>query len=100
MVIKKNLLHFFFLIFSLILLFILFNFELIHTTYVPHISNPYYKTYSDLKYFGDTQTIFLAAECHKKGFDVFVVNNCMKEFGLNETAHQYGKILFFEFFIY
>ena len=87
----------FFLVFSLILIFIFFYFELIHQTYVPFWKDSFnewpYKTYSNFKYFGDTQTVFLAAECHKAGFDVFK-SECLSDYGI-KSGHDYGRSLLF-----
>jgi len=87
----------FFLIFSLVLTFIFFYSELIHDTYVPFWKDSLvdwsYKTYSNFKYFGDTQTIFLAAECHKAGFDVFL-SECLSEYGI-KSGHAYGRSLLY-----
>jgi hypothetical protein len=78
---------------SVILIFILFYFELIHKTYIPYFENTVYETYSDLKYFGDTQSILISAECHKSGINVFIPNDCMGHYGISDSAFQYGRIL-------
>jgi hypothetical protein len=77
---------------SIILIFILFYFELIHKTYVPFFETNY-QTFSNLKYFGDTQSILISAECHKTDIDVFIPNDCMGRYGISDTAFQYGRIL-------
>jgi len=87
----------FFLIFSLALIFFLFYSGLIHETYVPFWKDSFdewpFKTYSEFKYFGDTKTLFLAAECHKAGFDVFI-SECLLEYGI-PGGHDYGRSLLF-----
>ena len=97
MINKKKKIQIFFLIFSLVLTFIFFYSDLIHDTYVPFWKDSFdnwpFKTYSNFKYFGDTQTLFLAAECHKAGFDVFI-SECLSEYGI-PGGHDYGRSLLF-----
>ena len=97
MINRNKKIQIFFLIFSLVLTFIFFYSELIHDTYVPFWKDSFsdwpYKTYSKFKYFGDTQTIFLAAECHKGGFDVFI-RECLKDYGI-KSGHAYGRSLLY-----
>ena len=85
------------LIFSLVLIFLFFYTGLIHETYVPFWKDSFndwpFKTYSEFKYFGDTQTLFLAAECHKAGFDVFI-SECLSEYGI-PGGHDYGRSLLY-----
>jgi hypothetical protein len=87
----------FFLIFSLALIFIFFYTGLIHETYVAFWKDSFsdwpFKTYSKFKYFGDTQTLFLAAECYKSGFDVFY-GECISDYGIR-TGHDYGRSLLY-----
>ena len=91
---KKQLL---FIIFSLILIFIFFFTDLIHHSYVPYWKDSFenwpFKTYSNFKFFGDTQTLFLAAECFKDGFDVFY-GECISDYGIR-TGHDYGRTLLY-----
>jgi len=85
------------LIFSLALIFIFFYTGLIHETYVPFWKDSFndwpFKTYSEFKYFGDTQTLFLAAECYKSGYDVFY-GECIADYGIR-TGHDYGRSLLY-----
>jgi hypothetical protein len=87
----------FFLIFSLILIFAFFYTDLIHKSYVPYWKDSFdnwpFKTYSNFKYFGDTQTLFMAAECFKSGFDVFY-GECISDYGI-KTGHDYGRSLLY-----
>ena len=91
---KKQLL---FIIFSLVLIFIFFFTDLIHHSYVPYWKDSFenwpFKTYSNFKFFGDTQTLFLAAECFKDGFDVFY-GECISDYGIR-TGHDYGRTLLY-----
>lgn len=93
-IIKKQIL---FIIFSLSLIFIFFFTDLIHHSYVPYWKDSFenwpFKTYSNFKYFGDTQTLFLAAECFKEGFDVFY-GDCISDYGI-KTGHDYGRALLY-----
>ena len=77
--------------------FIFFYSGLIHITYVPSwkiTSGDWpYKTYSNFEYFIDTQTIFLASECNKAGFNVFV-GECLSEYGFKK-GHAYGRSLLY-----
>jgi len=97
MINKNKRIQNFFLILSLVLTFIFFYTGLIHDTYVPFWKDSFsvwpYKFYSEFKYFGDTQTIFLAAECHKAGFDVFL-RECLKDYGI-KSGHAYGRSLLY-----
>ena len=94
---KNNLQQLFFFIFSLILIFIFFYTDIIHKTYVPYWKDSFdtwpFKTYSDFKYFGDTQTLLMAAECFKSGFDVFY-GECISDYGI-KTGHDYGRTLLY-----
>ncbi len=87
----------FFLIFSLILIFVFFYTDLIHKSYVPYWKDSFdnwpFKTYSNFKYFGDTQTLLMAAECFKSGFDVFY-GECISDYGIR-TGHDYGRSLLY-----
>ena len=97
MVNNKKKIQVFFLIFSLVLTFIFFYSGLIHSTYVPFwkiTSGDWsYKTYSNFKYFVDTQTVFLASECNKAGFNVFA-GECLSEYGFKK-GHAYGRSLLY-----
>ena len=87
----------FFLIFSLILIFAFFYTDLIHKSYVPYWKDSFdnwpFKTYSNFKYFADTQNLFMAAECFKSGFDVFY-GECISDYGI-KTGHDYGRSLLY-----
>lgn len=94
---KNNQQQLFFFILSLILIFIFFYTDIIHKTYVPYWKDSFdtwpFKTYSDFKYFGDTQTLLMAAECFKSGFDVFY-GECISDYGI-KTGHDYGRTLLY-----
>ena len=93
---------YFFLCLSVFLIFVLFYFDLIHKTYVipiiPETNTEgllIHKTWSEFKFFGDTQVIFLFAECHKTGHDVFIINECGLKYGIRHEGYQfqYGRSL-------
>ncbi len=87
----------FFIFFSLVLIFLFFYTDLIHMSYVPYWKDSFeswpFKTYSNFKYFGDTQTLLMAAECYKSGFDVFY-GECISDYGIR-TGHDYGRSLLY-----
>ena len=66
-------------------------------SYVPYWKDSFeswpFKTYSNFKYFGDTQTLLMAAECYKSGFDVFY-GECISDYGI-KTGHDYGRSLLY-----
>ena len=98
---------YFFLCLSVFLIFVLFYFDLIHKTYVipiiPETNTEgllIHKTWSEFKFFGDTQVIFLFAECHKTGHDVFIINECGLKYGIRHEGYQfqYGRSLLLNLF--
>jgi hypothetical protein len=95
--VKLTNLNYFFILITLFLIFCLFYTGIIHRFYVPLDENFFLrkdiKFYSNLKIFGDTQTIFLFAECYNAGFDVYIRNTCAEEYGFKYTNFQYGRLL-------
>ena len=94
--------RYFFLFLSVLLIFILFYFDIIHRTYViPFVPEPNTgglfnsEKWSEFKFFDDTQVIFIFADCHKAGHDVFIVNECSYKYGVRHegSQFQYGRSL-------
>ena len=96
---------YFFLSLSILTVFILFYFDIIHKTYVipyvPETANSVSlfntETWSKFKFFGDTKAIFMFAECHKAGYDVYLLNECSFKNGYRFEGYQfqYGRALLF-----
>ena len=96
---------YFFLSLSILSVFILFYFDIIHKTYVipyvPETANSVSlfntETWSKFKFFGDTKAIFMFAECHEAGYDVYLLNECSFKNGYRFEGYQfqYGRALLF-----